>query len=276
MKYFRVIILSLLYLAGCGKKPGLASGLDAGDTLPAPVLKVLCYNIHHANPPSRPDFIDIEAIARVINLQQPDLVALQEIDVYTERSGKSLHQADELAAKTGMKAYFAKAIDYGGGAYGVAILSRYPMESLKRYPLPTASGTNGEPRILATAVITLPGTKKIVFACTHLDAQRKDTNRVMQMQKIAEILKQEVLPVILAGDLNADPSSTTIRILDDHFTRSCTGNCGFTIPVENPAKTIDFISFMPKSAFTVITHKVIDERYASDHLPVCAVLKLVK
>ena len=51
------------------------------------ILKILCYNIHHASPPSKPDSIDLDAIARVIDAQDPDLVALQEVDVFTRRSG---------------------------------------------------------------------------------------------------------------------------------------------------------------------------------------------
>jgi endonuclease/exonuclease/phosphatase family metal-dependent hydrolase len=173
-----------------------------------------------------------------------------------------------------MKAYFAKAIDYGGGEYGVAILSKFQMEGMKNNPLPTAAGTGGEPRTLASAIITLSPGNKIVFACTHLDAQRSDTNRLLQAQKVVDILKRETLPVILAGDFNAAPSTPTIDIFDSYFTRSCITDCGFTIPVVNPTKTIDFIVYSPKERFKVTQHKVIAETYASDHRPVIAVLEL--
>src|SRR5512145_1706973 len=46
-------------------------------------IRVLTYNIHHCNPPSSPGVIDPEAIATVIRQQQPDLVALQEVDIRT-------------------------------------------------------------------------------------------------------------------------------------------------------------------------------------------------
>jgi endonuclease/exonuclease/phosphatase family metal-dependent hydrolase len=247
----------------------------AGAVADSPELRVLTYNIHHANPPSKPDYIDLDAIARVISQQQPDIVALQEVDVHTTRSGVSVHEAEYIAAKTGMRSYFAKSIDYGGGEYGIAILSRYPISNMKKYALPTLESTKGEPRILATAEINLPGNEKILFACTHLDAQKPDTNRVLQAHKILEILQSEKLPVVLAGDLNADPASTTIRLLDSHFTRSCIpADCPFTIPQDQPKKTIDFICFSPKDKFTVKLHQAIDEKYASDHLPVLAILKI--
>jgi endonuclease/exonuclease/phosphatase family metal-dependent hydrolase len=209
---------------------------DTATIQPPPVnttgadITVLCYNIHHANPPSKPNVIDINAIATVIKQQQPDVVALQEVDVYTTRSGNTLHQAEELAKLTGMTAYFAKAIDYGGGEYGVAILSRFPMENMKNTPLPTDDATGGEHRTLASVTLVLPGNKKIIFASTHLDAQSSDGNRQLQIKKILEVLKQETLPVIIAGDFNAVPTNDVITQLDSYFTRSCVTGCPFTIP----------------------------------------------
>lgn len=276
MRYLRVLFACgyLIIFISCGSKAirgTMSSTVNAGDT--AFALRILCYNIHHANPPSRPDFIDLQAIANVIKQQQPHLVALQEVDVHTMRSGKSSNQAQELARLTGMKAFFAKAIDYEGGEYGVAILSKLPMEEMKNTPLPTADGTGGEHRTLATAVITLPQGNKIVFACTHLDAQRQDTNRFLQINKIVEVLQLEKLPVVMAGDFNAVPSTPVIKKLDEFFTRTCITNCGFTVPVINPSKTIDFIAVKPGAVFNVIEHQVIDEKYASDHLPVKAVIQ---
>jgi endonuclease/exonuclease/phosphatase family metal-dependent hydrolase len=275
MKIFRILLIASFILtgAGCAKKTVQAtSGPQTGGE--AAGIRVLCYNIHHANPPSKPDVIDIAAIANVIKQQEPHLVALQEVDVRTERSGKTLHQAEELARLTGMRAQFFKAIDYGGGEYGVAILSKYPMDQVSNHPLPTAEGTNGERRTLGTAVITLPDGKKFLFAVTHLDAQRNDTNRVLQQTKIAALLKAQTLPVVLAGDMNAVAGTGSMNIHDCYFTRSCITGCPFTIPVINPNKTIDYISYAPAEKFTVLQHKVIPETYASDHLPVFAVLQL--
>ncbi len=51
-------------ILACGNRPmqGTAATVkNAADT--GFNLRVLCYNIHHANPPSRPGFIDLEAIA---------------------------------------------------------------------------------------------------------------------------------------------------------------------------------------------------------------------
>src|SRR5690606_14845335 len=73
-------------------------------------FKILTYNIHHANPPSKPEAIDIEAICKVIQQSDADVVALQEVDIQTDRSGK-IDQAKLIAEKLGMSYHFFKAIE---------------------------------------------------------------------------------------------------------------------------------------------------------------------
>jgi len=254
-------------LAACGGEQKLTKNTGKQpDT-----LKVLSYNIHHANPPSRPGLIDLDAIARVINEQQPDFVALQEVDVHTGRSGRDVHEADVLAAKTGMHAFFAKAIPYDGGEYGIAILSRYPLKESHAYALPSVPDVKAEPRALCTVTVTLPEGRQLMIASTHLDVTKSDSNRILQTREISRILRQAAMPVILAGDMNAKEGSRAISILDSTFTRTCK-NCPFTIPVEVPKSAIDFIMYRPAAAFRVVQHRVIPERYASDHLPVMATL----
>ncbi len=235
-------------------------------------IRVMSYNIHHGNPPARQGVIDLEAIAQVITKEQPDLVALQEVDVRTGRSGP-YHQAEVLSKKTGLYAYFAKAIDYDGGAYGLAILSRFPIQQPHTYPLPSHPGTGGEPRVLATVQVELPNGSPLLFACTHLDAQQRPESRHTQIREINRILQEAPHPVILAGDLNDTIGSETIRVLDEHFQRSCE-DCAPTIPADRPVKAIDFIAFKPQDHFTVLQHQTIPEKDASDHCPVLSVFRL--
>jgi len=268
MKYLRILTAAALLPAACSTHR-TATGTANADT-----IRVLTYNIHHANPPSKKDFIDLDAIARVINEQRPDFVALQEVDVHTGRSGREVHEAEALAAATGMHAFFAKAIPYDGGEYGIAVLSRTPVEEGHAYALPSAPGSKGEPRALCT-VTTKKNGRRIMMASTHLDVMRPDSNRLLQVQAITKILSNARMPVILAGDFNAKPGSPAIELLDSAFTRTCM-DCPFTIPVEQPNRTIDLIAYRPAAAFQVLEHKVIPERYASDHLPVSAKLLLKK
>lgn len=233
---------------------------------------VLSYNIHHANPPSVPDKIDLEAIAKVIKESGADLVGLQEVDVHTIRSGKSSNQAEVLGEMTGMNVFFSKGIDYQGGEYGTAILSKYPILQEERYELPNLEGLKSEPRTLAVVTVEIGGSP-LKFANTHLDYTNAENN-LLQVNKVLEIFEGEKLPVIMVGDFNAVPESASVQLLDKHFTRSCTEGCGFTVPQIQPRRTIDFIMASHRSPFEVVSHEVIDEPYASDHLPVLAVYKM--
>lgn len=239
-------------------------------------IRVLTYNIHHSNPPSKAKegLIDLNAIAKVIETQKPDLVALQEVDVNTKRSG-NMNEAVFLATRLKMNFYFFKAIDHDGGDYGVAILSKYPLSDPQTYKLPNNGEAKAEPRVLGMGTVTLPDGRKIRFASTHLDAQKSEENRMMQVNEINKLTETEALPLIIAGDLNANTSSEAVKVFDRQFVRTCT-DCGFTIPVINPKNTIDHIAFKKGNNFEVISHQVINETYASDHLPVLAILKLNK
>jgi len=237
-----------------------------------PNLKVMTYNIHHCNPPSAGDKIDVEAIAAVINKEKPDFVALQEVDVNTERSGKGKHQARQLAELTGMNFFFAKAIDHQGGDYGVAVLSRFPILDSVQHILPIDNAIGGEVRTIAAITAEISKGKKVIFASTHLDL--KEQNRKTQSELIVKHFANAAYPMIVGGDFNAKPDSPVIGYLDQHFTRSCKNDCAPTIPVENPNRVIDFIMFKPSSAISSISTRVIDEKYASDHLPVVVELKV--
>lgn len=237
-----------------------------------PNLKVMSYNIHHCNPPSAGDKIDVEAIAAVINKEKPDFVALQEVDVNTERSGKGKNQARQLAELTGMNFFFAKAIDHQGGDYGVAVLSRFPILDSVRHILPIDNAIGGEIRTIAAVTAEISKGKKVMFASTHLDL--KEQNRKTQAELIVKHFANAAYPLIIGGDFNAKPDSPVIGYLDQHFTRSCKHDCMPTIPVENPNRAIDFIMFRPGSAISSISTRVIDEKYASDHLPVVVELKV--
>ncbi|MFN0291650.1 endonuclease/exonuclease/phosphatase family protein [Pedobacter helvus] len=234
----------------------------------ADTLTIVCYNIHHGNPPAKPDVIDLDAIANVIALQKPDLVALQEVDVNINRSGK-VDQAAYLAKKLNMYHYFAKAIDHDGGDYGVAVLSKFPIAAATTLKFSRIEGRKAEDRVLATVTVKLNSGKTIKFSSTHLDHVRNEKLRLIQVAEIIKQAEKETLPFIVAGDFNAKPSSATIKLLDQTFSRTCY-DCGFTIPVVKPKETIDFITYQKNQKIEVLKHEVIQEHQASDHLPIAA------
>ncbi len=271
MKLYAFLILSICFLGACSFKIN-----KQVESKRSRILRVMSYNIHHCNPPSKQKegLIDVDAIARVIAKQKPDLVALQEVDVNTKRSG-NVNQAVLLATQLKMNFYFGKAIEHDGGDYGVAILSRFPLSEQQTFKLPKNNEAKAEQRVLAIATIKIADGLFVRFASTHLDAQRSEDNRILQAKEINRLTAKETLPLILAGDLNAEPGAEPVKIFDSSFTRTCS-DCGFTIPVVNPRKTIDHVGFKTGSPFKIVSHEVIPERYASDHLPIIALLELEK
>lgn len=261
-----------LCLASCAMKTSSTTGDKGRSTVG---IRVMSYNIHHCNPPSKPEVIDVEAIAKVISASDPDLVALQEVDVNTRRSG-DFNQAEEIAERLDMHFFFGEAIDYQGGGYGVAILSKYPLSETTVHRLPSKEGTHGEPRIMATARIELPNGAAIRFGSTHLDAQREPSNRRLQAEEIVSIAREETLPFILAGDFNAVPESEVMETIRKEFKQSC-GRCPLTSSAQDPVRTIDYIVFRdPAGKLMAGDHQVINEKEASDHLPVVAEFEVVR
>lgn len=237
-------------------------------------VRVMTYNVHHCNPPDKRDVIDVDAIASVIRKENADVVALQEIDVNTGRSGR-INQAEQLAVKAGYKSfYFSKALDFDGGQYGILILSKWPLTDTKSYPLPRAADDKGEQRMLAAGTVTMPGGKTFRFGCTHLEAY-SEASRILQAREIGRLAAETSLPFIVAGDFNAHAGSEVIRIVDETFVRTC-ADCPSTFAEGSETGAIDFIATRPKNMFTVISHRVISDQHASDHFPVVAELRMVE
>lgn len=238
------------------------------------VLKLMTYNIHIANPPSKPSVVDMEAIAKVINAVQPDFVALQEVDRFTDRSGKNLDQAQRLAELTGMSYRFYKALDRSNGEYGVAILTKFEIEESKGFVLPVVQGTGAELRALGLIRVKLPDGKDFVFASTHID-HIADENRELQSREILKLLKSyQKYPIVLGGDFNMNQSNEVWNTLKLIFNVPCT-MCPATHSATNPQTSIDYLvlNAAAKTDFTVKSYNTYYETYASDHLPVVMEIK---
>lgn len=259
-----IVIIAVIFITASSHK-----NMPADDF--AGVIKVMTYNVHHCNPPGKPGIIDVNAIAAVIKKQNADIVAVQEVDVNTNRSGK-MNEAEQLARKAGYPSFFfAKAMDFNGGQYGILILSKHTLTDTKTYRLPLDAVNGGEQRLLVTAKAVLPGGRTFLFGCTHLEAYNK-TSRELQVKEICRIAAETSLPFIVAGDFNSTEGSEAINMLDQLFSRTC-NNCPPTFGEDGKTGAIDFITFTPKEAFSVSSHKVVQDTTASDHMPVVAELQ---
>ena len=125
-------------------------------------LRILTYNIQHGA--GADGTVDLERQAAVIRRLKPDLVALQEVDDRTQRT-KNVDQSTELGRLTDLHVRFAHQLDFEGGRYGQAILSRFPCSDLTVHWLP--GRPDRERRIAGAITVDLDG-EKLTFVTTHL------------------------------------------------------------------------------------------------------------
>jgi beta-N-acetylhexosaminidase len=252
------------------------AGCVSGRTAPAPATRavhVLVYNIHAGK--DAPGVDNLARVAELVRSTNADLVLLQEVDKGTKRSG-NVDQPATLARMSGLNVAFGSALDYDGGKYGVAILSRWPILEDTLFHLPVdppqeRSGGSHEPRGALRAIVQSPFGRLAVIN-THLDASAVDRWRKQEADSIVSLVAQtrrtESL-VIAGGDFNSTPESAVqvaVRKsgLRDSWTE-CNGSQGFTFPDDNPVKRIDYLFLTGDVRCT--SASVINTR-VSDHRPV--------
>ena len=278
MKRILTAAALLLVVAACNKDENYNDKYGDRAVIPpkGQSLRVMTYNIYGARATSPANAADLDAIAEVIRRQNPDFVTLNEVDVFTNRTGKDVHQARDLAEKLGMEWHFSKAIDRDGGEYGDAVLSKYPILEKRSYRLPCAAEQPGEDRSLCVIRVQIDG-KDLYVASTHLDHLSGDASRLVQATEIRRIRDTELEgDLILCGDLNAIPSSNVIATMTSFLTT--TGPIDqYTFPSDDPSRKIDYIMYAPIEHFGVQNCQVVsrgDQQVggvdASDHRPVIA------
>ena len=278
MKRILTAAALLLVVAACNKDENYNDKYGDRAVIPpkGQSLRVMTYNISGARATRPANAADLDAIAEVIRRQNPDFVTLNEVDVFTNRTGKDVHQARDLAEKLGMEWHFSKAIDRDGGEYGDAVLSKYPILEKRSYRLPCAAEQPGEDRSLCVIRVQIDG-KDLYVASTHLDHLSGDASRLVQATEIRRIRDTELEgDLILCGDLNAIPSSNVIATMTSFLTN--TGPIDqYTFPSDDPSRKIDYIMYAPIEHFGVQNCQVVsrgDQQVggvdASDHRPVIA------
>jgi endonuclease/exonuclease/phosphatase family metal-dependent hydrolase len=260
MKLIRPIALAVLGV--------LCSASFALSELPSEI-RVITYNIHHGE--GTDGKIDLERIAKVLTAETPDLVAVNEVDQGTQRTHR-LDMPAELSRLTNMKAVFEKNIDFEGGRYGNAVLSRLPIRRHENHKLP--SDYEGEQRgVLEVELGDADENEPLLFFATHLDYRPPDHERLASVGRIEEIVgARKVRPAILAGDLNDTPESRVLAAFAKNWTLTSSKPLP-SIPVVKPKKQIDYILVRPAARWKVIETRILDESVASDHRPLLAVLK---
>jgi endonuclease/exonuclease/phosphatase family metal-dependent hydrolase len=263
-----VALFAGLHAIGCIRPVRVAETPDA----PTRSLRVLVFNIHAGKDANRQPNLD-EA-ARLVRERDVDVALIQEVDRGTKRSG-GVDQVAYLAEKSGHAAIMGRSLDYDGGEYGVAALSRDGFVSRHTHPLAVTppqerAGGAHEPRVALVAVArTRLG--ELQIANTHLDASRDDHYRLQeaaQLLAIVQPLRDGPRPMVIGGDFNAEPESAVLDRLRAAGLRDAWAECGdgpgYTFPSHAPVKRIDYL-FLTGS-LTCARAEVI-ETTMSDHRP---------
>ena len=266
-----------LLVAGCMSGPGHHPPQRVEQyelAIPArpDTVRVMIYNIHAGKDASGVDNLD--GVAALVRETGTDIALLQEVDSMTRRSG-NVDQPAALAARTGFHVAFGSALDYDGGEYGVAILSRWPIarDTLVHLPVDPPqerAGGSREPRGALRADITTPwGTLAVLN--THLDASGPDTWRRQEVRTLialANAARAQHANVMVGGDMNSTPESAVqqeVRAagLRDAFAE-CGRGTGLTYPADSAVKRIDYL-YLP-AGIPCVGAEVRKTR-VSDHLP---------
>jgi len=256
---FLFVVLFAVSTTGCTEP---RSQLNAGHGVAVDTLRILSYNIHHGE--GMDEQVDLQRIADLIRSMRPDVVALQEVDSMVDRTNR-IDQASVLGKLTGLQPVFGAFMPYQGGAYGMAVLSRWHVMKSRNIRLPEGE----EPRTSVTVWLRSPETgQDIVLSDIHF--YRTEEERLSQAGSLERELEYEEEPVILAGDFNSEPGSAVIEMLARDFQIVEKGQDRLTFSSFDPVREIDFVMVRPEPRIEVLRHTVLDEPVASDHRPIYA------
>lgn len=233
-------------------------------------IRILSYNIKHGQTASGK--IELKRIAEVINNVRPDVVAIQEVDSVTHRSGY-INETAKLAKLTGLVGYFGKyRSHYQGGEFGDAILSKYPLVNFKVIRANTS--LDDVPRAYLFAKLKVNKNYPIYFCDVHL-SHLIDKQTTIQAKELVNYWKKVLhkKPLIIAGDFNATPNSNAMQVLFKYFNVS---NPAFkpTFSATNTIDKIDYILYPKNTNWKVIKFKRICKENASDHCAILSVLRI--
>ena len=182
-------------------------------TAPAISVTIASYNIKHGQDVA----YDWSKLAELILQSGADIVGLQEVDMGTNR----IEGRDTLAGLSEACGYpyyyFTSAMDFDGGQYGTAILSRYPLSDTATISLPSPGGE--EPRAFGVATVMLPNGATLRLLNTHLSYEDLFVQSV-QFTQISKWIRKNVpegMPVAITGDFNTADFTAFKKLVELNF-----------------------------------------------------------
>lgn len=250
-------------------------------------LRIATYNLLHGID-LRTGSVDLEAAGQAIAELGADVVAVQEVDRGLERTGY-VDQVRHLAEHLGWHGAFAAALlgdpdtrwtayrpgVEEGPAYGVGLLSRWPLREVEQLLLPGGGdgerspgaspqnpGWDHEPRVALSASVEA-GWGSVRVTTTHLSYL--PWRGVAQLRAAAAFAARGG-PGALIGDLNLPAWGTRLALAGTAWTHA---GGGPTYPAWDPRIQIDQLLVTGGLAALDVA---VGPRATSDHLPLLATL----
>lgn len=213
------------------------------------------------------EIIDLDGVAEVIRSNGIEICGLNEVRNQEGNEG-FCNQAKAIAERLGYHFAFAKAIDLRVGEYGNALVSKYPIESVRAVAIPAPekemrTGTEGyEDRVLLVAQLRIEKCLLTVLVC-HFGLNPDE------MQSAIGTVRKELAtvdtPIVLMGDFNFTSDSEYYSALTDVLKDTAIpSDVPLTWPSHSPAQKIDYI--LVSDSVTVET-RWSPETMQSDHRP---------
>ncbi len=206
-----------------------------GDTVR---LTALTLNIHGGR--TNAGVLDLERVATELRAWDADVVLLQEVDRGRGRSG-SVAQAAWLGDRLGLDWAYGPTRQLRPGSTGNAVLSRFPVTDVRPRSLPRLPGLFR--RGLLQVTVDVDG-RAVDLMSTHLDHVSPAARRA-QAAAVATGVRRTGRPVLLGGDLNAEPGLPPLNVLAragllDPWPVVGKGD-GLTVPAADPRRRIDYV-----------------------------------
>jgi endonuclease/exonuclease/phosphatase family metal-dependent hydrolase len=232
-------------------------------------FKVATYNIHKCVGIDRK--YSPERIVDVLREVDADIIGLQEVLCHSHLHDRD-HQARFIADALEMEFRLGENRRINGGAYGNAVLSRFPIEDHQNYDITIKKY---EPRGCLRSTINIDG-NSLHFVNVHMGTSFFERRRQVHKMLAAHVLDSPELigRRIVAGDFNEWINGVTTRLFRSNFKsvdpRLHLGRTR-TFPGILPLVHLDHVYFDDSFRLrNAVLHRSRTALIASDHLPIVA------
>jgi endonuclease/exonuclease/phosphatase family metal-dependent hydrolase len=252
-------ILAAVSVSGAERTPG-----EPGE--PGDELRVALVNLQMGYDPN--GRLTIHEVGDMLAEHDPDIVVLNEVDRGWMTTG-GRDTLRQLSGDLGLAYVFGPAADE---VWGNAVLSRYPVAEAIVERLPRGRDTMSRSQLIAVIEVA-PDERVAVIATQLSDVDVQGDTRLPQVRSIVATvarLQERGVPVILAGDLRAEPSDAELTTLAD-FASSVLPDGHPTWPSWAPERQVDHI--LTDARLRVREAEVLDAEWSA-HRPILTVLEL--